>query len=144
MNLECDNSDHKGEVENPKEVTMKQEFEGGTVVWCEKCRERDREMIAVIPKAREVVEKLREQVNNGESKPLEGIAKHRLIDKLKEIVEIKEERTAMLEAEIEYDKERLIEIGERQQELIAELKSHGMPHHPVMGSKSDYEQAQTV
>lgn len=97
-----------------------------------------------IPKAREVVKELREQVNNGNSKPLEGLAKHRLLDKLQEIVDLKEERLEIVDGEKEFDVERLNEINERQDELIAELKSHGVPHHPVMGSKMDYENAEAT
>lgn len=77
--------------------------------------------MAEIPKAREVVE-------------------HRLIDKLQEIVNLKEERLEIVNEGNQFDIDRLNEISERQQELIGELKSHGVPHHPVMGSKADYEQ----
>lgn len=43
---ECDNVDCKGNPINIKEVTMKKEFEGGEVNWCEACRERDSDFIA--------------------------------------------------------------------------------------------------
>lgn len=92
-----------------------------------------------IPKAREVVEKLRRQVNGSKTNPLEGIAKHKLIDHLEEIVELKEERLKIIEGGAKGSRQRLMEINEEQNYHLEVLKSHGVPHHPVMGSKQDYE-----
>jgi hypothetical protein len=41
----CDNTDHKGKCEDLKKVKMKEEFEGGKVLWCKACRERDSNFI---------------------------------------------------------------------------------------------------
>lgn len=94
-----------------------------------------------IKKARKVVDDLRETAMESDG-AIEGIAKNRLVDKIQEIVRLKEERIAIIEGEAEYDLDRLLEIAGRQDELIADLKGHGVPYHPVMGSKQDYEAAE--
>jgi RNase P subunit RPR2 len=47
--LGCDNTDCENRLITPKtkEVRMKQEFEGGTVNWCDDCIERDKDFIQV-------------------------------------------------------------------------------------------------
>jgi len=97
--------------------------------------------MAHIKKARKVVQDLRETTMESDG-VIEGIAKNRLVDKIQEIVRIKEERIAIIEGEAEYDLDRLREIADRQDELIADLKDYGVPYHPVMGSKQDYEVAE--
>jgi len=42
---QCDNTDHKGEATDIKEVEMAEEFLGGVVYWCADCRERDKSFI---------------------------------------------------------------------------------------------------
>jgi predicted RNA-binding protein with EMAP domain len=95
-----------------------------------------------IEKAREVIKECREAVNTGESAMIEGVAKHRLVDKLQEIVELKEERLEIVEGEKEFDLDRLNQINEEQEKLLETLKQHGVPYHPVMCSKKTWEEIQ--
>jgi Zn finger protein HypA/HybF involved in hydrogenase expression len=48
MDIWCDNCDHDENKprEDVQEVKMKEEFEGGTALWCKECRERDNDFIA--------------------------------------------------------------------------------------------------
>ena len=45
MKKHCDNTDHKGEHKNIKEVKMKEEFGNEAVSWCEDCIETDSNFI---------------------------------------------------------------------------------------------------
>jgi hypothetical protein len=43
--ITCDNTNHKGQAKNVKKVRLNSDFDNEECYWCEKCRERDEEMI---------------------------------------------------------------------------------------------------
>jgi hypothetical protein len=44
-NRSCDNFDHTGPHTDLQAVTLREEYGGGVVDWCDACRERDVDMI---------------------------------------------------------------------------------------------------
>lgn len=91
-----------------------------------------------LEKCREAVQQMYDMAFESSDKATEYIAKHRIVDKVKEVVQLKEERIEIIEGDTVYDTERLMEIANKQDELLRDIKGHGMPHHPVMCSKSDW------
>ena len=96
-----------------------------------------------LEKCRKAVEEMRSKALTTSETDTEFIGKMCLVDKVKEIVRLKEERIEIIEGQAEYDRDRLMEIADKQLELMREIKEHGMPYHPVMGNQSDWEAIQT-